>query len=143
MKLLISQLSRRLAALFVAVAFVFAALGLNASVAHATQSATLCNGFVSETLRVEQELTHSLVLKTTQATMGKDHISNQSKTDSSAMKSPCCSSFCTPAFFAFCDSLLKDVDFIENSKWHLRIAVLNSTDSDSLKRPPRLSFLQI
>ena len=100
MKFLFSQLAHRLTALCVAVAFVFAALGMNASVTHANQSTTLCNGFVSENVQVDQEVGHPLLFKITYASMNGDNIFDQSKNDSGKMQSPCCSSFCSPAFFA-------------------------------------------
>ena len=143
MKFRISQVMQRLTALLVAVAFMFAAFGLNASVTHASQSRMLCNGFVSENAQLNQESGHPQILKVMHAGMSEDYIFNQSKNDSENMKSPCCSSFCTPAFFAFSDSILNEVAIEENSKWPLSMDVLNPADSDSLKRPPRISFLQV
>lgn len=143
MKFLFGQLAHRLTVLFVAVAFAFAALGMNASVTQANQSTTLCNGVVSENVQVDQELGHPRLLKVTDASMNGDSIFDQSQNDSGKMKSPCCSSFCTPAFFAFSDSILNEVAIEKNSKWPLSMDVLNPADSDSLKRPPRNSFLQV
>lgn len=131
----------QLTSLLVAVSFILAALGLSISVSHASPPSMLCNGFASSSIQSGQELAQAQVSNFVFTGMSEDSLVGQSKSDAGTVKSPCCSSFCSSAFFSFSDSSLKDVAIVDNSDWPVSIEVLNSAESDGLKRPPRATFM--
>jgi hypothetical protein len=139
MPLWFNKLVRQLATALVAVAFVIAAFGPGLSVAHATGLGSFCPSFTSANAQDDAGLFqgHASASAHGDATVDQFGLDSPYGKANGAAKSPCCSSFCSPAFFSFPEHNVDVLAAINNDNWPVCVQVLTSADTGSLKRPPR------
>ena len=139
MPLWFNKLVRQLATALVAVAFVVAAFGPGLSVAHATGLGSFCLSFTSANAQDDAGLVQGHASASAHGNAVVDQIGLDGpygKADGTA-KSPCCSSFCSPAVFSFPEHNIDVLAAFNNDAWPIGVEILIPADSDSLKRPPR------
>ncbi len=131
------RLVRKLTAVLAAIAFVFAAFGPGLSAAHAASSASLCASFIDAKAQGDAPQVHAFVMGHKAAGLDQVGLDGPYQKTDGNVKSPCCSSFCSPTVFSLSDNNL-DTSFTVNSDdWPMSIELLMSAETDSLKRPPR------
>jgi len=130
MRFRLNELVRQLAKALVAVAFIVATLGPDISTADVTGSALFCASFASVQDDSDMVQGHAPALGL------KAAVADRSALDGSA-KSPCCSSFCSPAVFLFPGHDVETSVTVNNDDWPTSVPVLTSADTGNLKRPPR------
>ena len=137
MRFRLNELVRQLATALVAVAFIVATLGPGISTADATGSALFCASFASAQDDNDMVQGHASALGLKAAVVDQSGLDGPYQKSDGSAKSPCCSSFCSPAVFLFPGHDVEASVTVNNDDWPMSVPILTSADTGNLKRPPR------